>query len=91
MTLALYVDGDADAIGGRIMARLAGRDESALPDLALVVPSSVSLIALAASADAVLADGPADPASRPELLRRARRIVPAADRDAVSALRDALK
>ena len=74
ITLALYVDGDADAIGGRIMAHLGGRDESALPDLALVVPSSVSLTALAASADAVLSATP-DPASRPELLRRARRVV----------------
>ena len=77
VTLALYVDGDADAIGGRIMARLAGRDEVGLPDLALVVPGDVTLTALAASADAVLTDGPADPASRPELLRRARKIVPA--------------
>jgi len=88
VTLALYVDGDADAIGARIMGRLAGRDESQLPDLALVVPSSVSLIALAASADAVLTDGSTDPASRPQLLRRARRIVPAADTAALSALRE---
>ena len=75
ITLALYVDGDADAIGGRIMARLAGRDEAALPDLALVVPSSAPLVALAASADAVLIDPGAE---RPELVRRARRVVPAA-------------
>jgi hypothetical protein len=72
------------------MGRLAGRDESKLPDLALVVPSSVSLIALAASADAVLTDGSTDPASRPELLRRARRIVAAADRSALGALREEL-
>jgi hypothetical protein len=88
VTLALYVEGDADAIGGRIMARLAGRDESQLPDLALVVPSSVSLAALATSADAVLIDGSTDPASRPELLRRARRILPAGDVAALGALRE---
>jgi hypothetical protein len=90
VTLALYVEGDADAIGGRIMAHLAGRDESTLPDLALVVPSSVTLAALAASADAVLTDGPTDPAARPELLRRARRIVAAGDRAATTALRGEL-
>jgi hypothetical protein len=74
ITLALYVDGDADAIGGRIMAHLAGHDESALPDLALVVPSEVSLTALAASADAVLS-ATSDPTVAPALLRRARRVV----------------
>src|SRR3954471_18611270 len=67
VTLALYVDGDADAVGGRVMARLAGRDEATLADLALVVPSSVSLVALAASADAVIADAGTDIAARPEL------------------------
>ena len=76
ITLALYVEGDADAIGGRVMARLAGREESRLPDLALVVPSSAPLAALAASADAVLIDAGTE---RPELLRRARRVVPATD------------
>jgi hypothetical protein len=91
VTLALYVDGDADAIGARIMARLAGRDEAALPDLALVVPSSVALVALAASADAVLTDGSTDPSSRPELLRRARRIVRPADLAELSALAGDLK
>jgi glycosyltransferase involved in cell wall biosynthesis len=74
ITLALYVDGDADIIGGRVMARLAGRAEAALPDIALVVASSAPLVALAASADAVLVDAGVD---RPELLRRARCVVPA--------------
>jgi hypothetical protein len=78
VTLALYVDGDADAIGGRIMARLANADESALPDLALVVPSSVSLVSLAASADAVLADAATDRSARPDLFRRARQVIDAA-------------
>ena len=77
VTLALYVDGDADSTGERIMAHLAGRDEESLADLALVVPGSASLAQLAASADAVLTDGPVDPAARPHLLRRARRVVPA--------------
>jgi glycosyltransferase involved in cell wall biosynthesis len=86
VTLALYVDGDADAIGARIMSRLAGRDESTLPDLALVVPSSTPLTELGASADAVVTDGPIDPAARPELLRRARRIVRAGDQADVNAL-----
>ena len=86
VTLALYVDGDADATGARIMGRLERRDQAALPDLALVVPGETSLTALAASADAVLTDGPVDPAARPEVLRRARRIVPAGDAGAVRAL-----
>jgi glycosyltransferase involved in cell wall biosynthesis len=77
ITLALYVSGDAAAIGDRVMALLARHDEKSLPDMALVEPSSVTLTALTASADAVLTDGPTDPAERPELLRRARRIVPA--------------
>jgi glycosyltransferase involved in cell wall biosynthesis len=79
VTLALYVDGDADAVGARVMARLAGRDESTLADLALVAPDSADLASLAATADAVVSDGPVDPAARPELLRRARIIVPAGD------------
>ena len=91
VTLALYVDGDADAVGAAIMGRLGGRDQSALPDLALVMPGETSLAALAAGADAVLTDGPADPAARPELLRRARRIVAAADAGAVGALASDLR
>jgi hypothetical protein len=91
VTLALYVEGDADAIGGRVMAHLAGHDESALPDLALVVPSSVSLVALASAADAVLTDGPIDPSAHPALLRRARQIVQAGDQAQVSALADDLR
>jgi glycosyltransferase involved in cell wall biosynthesis len=91
VTLALYVDGDADAIGGRVLAHLAGHEESALPDLALVVPSSVSLVALAAAADAVLTDGPVDPAADPRLLRRARRIVRAGVEAEKRALADELK
>jgi hypothetical protein len=90
VTLALYVDGDADAIGAHIMGRLAGRDESTLPDLALVVPSSTTLGELGASADAILTDGPLDPAERPELLRRARRIV-AADAESIRALASELR
>jgi glycosyltransferase involved in cell wall biosynthesis len=90
LTLALYADGDPAAVGAVVMARLAGRDESALPDLALVEPSSVPLAALAASADAVLSDGPTDPAARPELLRRARQIVPA-DAGAIAAYADRMR
>jgi glycosyltransferase involved in cell wall biosynthesis len=86
VTLALYVAGDADAIGRRVMARLAERDQSSLPDLALLEPGSVSLVALAASTDAVLTDGSTDPASRPELLRRARRIVRTTDPESIRAL-----
>jgi glycosyltransferase involved in cell wall biosynthesis len=84
VTLALYVDGDADVIGERIMARLAGHDEAALPDLALVMPSNVSLASLAASAAAVLT-AETDPTARPELLRRARRLV-LPERDALAEL-----
>ena len=91
VTLALYVECDADATGERIMAHLAGRDESQLPDLALIVPSNVSLISLAASADAVLVDAPTDPSERPELLRRARQVVAAVDADAVRALAASLR
>ena len=91
VTLALYAGGDAGQIGERIMAHLTSHDESQLPDLALVEPSSVGLAALAATADAVLTDGPTDPASRPELLRRAQRIVPAGDRDALAALAGELR
>jgi glycosyltransferase involved in cell wall biosynthesis len=83
VTLALYVDGDAETIGAQIMSRLAGRDQAALPDLALVAPGETSLAALAATADAVLTEGPTDPAARPALLRRAQRIVPA-EREALA-------
>ncbi|MEA2481339.1 MAG: hypothetical protein QOJ07_3261 [Thermoleophilaceae bacterium] len=86
VTLALYVDGDAEAVGARVMGRLAGRAEDSLPDLALVEAGpDVTLFALAACADAVLVDAPAEPADNPPLLRRARRIVPA-DPAALAAL-----
>ena len=87
VTLALYAQGDTDAVGAAVMAHLDGRDEATLPDLALVVPSTVTLAALAASADAVVVDGSPDATARPELLRRARRIVTSGDPTALAALR----
>ena len=80
VTLALWVDGDADAAGAAIMGHLSGRDESTLPDLALVEPSKdVTLIGLAASADVVLVERPLDVTERPELLRRAMRVLTPGD------------
>jgi hypothetical protein len=78
VTLALHVpDADAEALGGRIVASLgaAGCPADTLPDLALCPYSEASAIALAASADAVLADAGADRAARPDLYRRARRVI----------------
>jgi hypothetical protein len=58
------------------MGHLSGRDESTLPDLALVQPSKdVTLIGLAASADAVLVEAPVEVTERPALLRRALRVL----------------
>jgi glycosyltransferase involved in cell wall biosynthesis len=88
VTLALYVpDADAEAIGGRIVASLeaAGHAADTLPDLALCPHSEAPAIALAASADAVLADPATDRSARPDLFRRARRVVDATP-DSVGAL-----
>lgn len=78
VTLALHLPaGDPAALAARILARLEGAGHSAdeLPDLALCEPDSVSLASLVAAADAVLVDASSE--GRPELCRRARRIVPA--------------
>ena len=76
VTLALYLpDGDPAELAGRVLGRLetAGISEDDLPDLALPEPESLTLASLVAAADAVLVD----PASvgRPELSRRARRLL----------------
>jgi glycosyltransferase involved in cell wall biosynthesis len=76
VTLALHLpDGDPAELAGRVLGRLqaAGISEDDLPDLALPEPESVTLASLVAAADAVLVD----PASvgRPELSRRARRLL----------------
>jgi hypothetical protein len=78
VTLALHVpDEQAEELGGRIVAGLeaAGCPADTLPDLALCPYSEASAIALAASADAVLADPGADRSARPDLFRRARRVI----------------
>jgi glycosyltransferase involved in cell wall biosynthesis len=78
ITLALHLSaGDPAELAGRILGRLtaAGHSEDTLPDLALCEPESVSLASLVAAADAVLVD-PAS-ADRPELTRRARRVLEA--------------
>jgi hypothetical protein len=82
VTLALHISGgDLSELAGRITARLqaAGLAEDNLPDLAVPEPDSVSLASLVAAADAVLVD----PASvdRPELARRARRLLVAVPDD----------
>ena len=80
VTLALWVDGGADSAGAAIMGHLSGRDESTLPDLALVQPSKdVTLVGLAAAADVVLVERPVDVTERPEQLRRARRVLTPGD------------
>jgi glycosyltransferase involved in cell wall biosynthesis len=82
VTLALHFDGDDPAeLAGRIMARLQAAElpEDNLPDLALPEPDSVSLVSLVAAADAVLVE-PAS-AGRPELSRRARRLIVAGPED----------
>jgi glycosyltransferase involved in cell wall biosynthesis len=80
-TLVLHVpDADAEALAGRIVARLEadGHAADALPDLALCPYSEATAVALAASADGVLADAGSDLAARPDLFRRARRLIEAA-------------
>jgi hypothetical protein len=82
ITLALHLPGgDPSELAGRILGRLtaAGRAEDSLPDLALCEPDSVSLASLVAAADAVLVE-PAS-AGRPELTRRARRVLMATAED----------
>ena len=82
VTLALHLPaGDPSELAGRILARLqaAGLAEDELPDLALCEPDSASLASLVAAADAVLVD-PSD-AGRPELTRRARRVLLAVPED----------
>jgi hypothetical protein len=80
VTLALWVDEDPDSAGAAIMGHLSGRDESTLPDLALVQPNKdVTLVGLAAAADVVLVERPIEVSDRPELLRRARRVLTPAD------------
>jgi hypothetical protein len=79
ITLALHLPegGDPNALAERVLGRLhaAGHSDDDLPDLALPEPGSVSLASLVAGADAVLVD----PASvgRPDLCRRARRVLEA--------------
>jgi len=78
VTLALHISsGDPNAIATRIMGRLeaAGHPEDALPDLALCEPDGAALASLVAAADAVLLD--AGSGARPELCRRARRLLDA--------------
>jgi glycosyltransferase involved in cell wall biosynthesis len=76
VTLALHLPaGDPSELAARILGRLsaAGLADDDLPDLALCEPDSASLASLVAAADAVLVD-PGD-AGRPELTRRARRVL----------------
>jgi glycosyltransferase involved in cell wall biosynthesis len=78
ITLALHLpEGDPAELAGRILARLetSGHSEADLPDLALCEPESVSLASLVAAADAVLVDPQS--AGRPDLCRRARRLLEA--------------
>jgi glycosyltransferase involved in cell wall biosynthesis len=89
ITLALHCGGrDADELAQTILQRLAalGRDSEALPDLMLCA-QQLDLNDIGAAADAVLVDhGDAD---RPELVRRALRVV-TADVEGISALRAAI-
>jgi glycosyltransferase involved in cell wall biosynthesis len=76
VTLALHLpEGDPGALAGRILAHLeaAGHSEDELPDIALCEPDSATIASLVAAADAVLIHP--DDAQRPELCRRARRLV----------------
>jgi glycosyltransferase involved in cell wall biosynthesis len=76
VTLALHLPaGDPSELAGRILAHLeaAGHSEDDLPDIALCEPDSASIASLVAAADAVLIHP--DEADRPELCRRARRLV----------------
>jgi glycosyltransferase involved in cell wall biosynthesis len=80
VTLALHVpDADAEQLGGAIVAALeaAGHPADTLPDLALCPYSETTAMALAASADAVLADPGADRSACPDLFRRARHVIEA--------------
>jgi hypothetical protein len=89
ITLALHCgDRDPDELTQTILQRLAvlGRDPETLPDLMLCGPQH-DLNDLVAAADAVLVDH--CDIERPELVRRALRVV-AADADAVRALRGAI-
>jgi glycosyltransferase involved in cell wall biosynthesis len=75
VTLALFCGtNDADELAGRILQQLTGLglDEALLPDLLLCRPD-IRLEDLVAAADAVVVDD--GDRERPELLRRARRIV----------------
>jgi glycosyltransferase involved in cell wall biosynthesis len=89
VTLALHCGGrDPDELAQTILQRLAarGRDPEALPDLMLCGPE-IDLNDIGAAADAVLVDH--CDIDRPELVRRALRVV-TADADAISGLRPAL-
>ena len=72
---SLLPAGDPSGLAGRILAHLeaAGTREDDLPDIALCEPDSAPLASLVAAADAVLIH-PGE-AERPELCRRARRLV----------------
>jgi glycosyltransferase involved in cell wall biosynthesis len=76
VTLALHLPaGNPAELAGRILAHLeaAGHSEDELPDIALCELESASVASLVAAADAVLVHP--DEAERPELCRRARRLV----------------
>jgi hypothetical protein len=78
VTLALHSPaGEPNAIAARILARLeaAGHSEDTFPDLAVCDPDGATLASLVAAADAVLVDPGSAP--RPELRRRARRLLEA--------------
>jgi len=89
ITLALHCgDRDPDELAQTILGRLAalGRDPESLPDL-MLCGTQLDLNDIGAAADAVLVDhGDAD---RPELVRRALRVV-TADADSISCLRAAV-
>jgi hypothetical protein len=89
ITLALHCgDRDPDELAQTILERLGelGRDPEALPDLMLCGPQ-LDLNDIGAAADAVLVDH--CDAGRPELVRRALRVV-TADVDSISGLRTAI-
>jgi hypothetical protein len=89
ITLALQCGGrDPDELARTILQRLAalGRDPEALPDLILCA-QQIDLSDIGAAADAVLVDH--RDADRPELVRRALRVV-TADADSIRALRSTI-